>query len=325
MTAFFSRKPAAELRLFFTTDVHGSERCFRKFLNAAQVHKADVLVLGGDVTGKRIVPLVAERDGVHGTLDGRVHVLKDEASVAEFERSAADQGLYAWHTNADGVSMLNEDPEAVEKVFLQLAGERLSRWLALAAERLDPSKVRLFINLGNDDPFELNHIIETSQFVYPEGRLVELDGRRAMASVGFANLTPWHCARDVSEDELARRIREAVESGSLDRRQLVMNLHCPPFNSGLDTAALLDGDLNPVMQAGQPELGPVGSTAVREAIERYQPILSLHGHIHESRGVAKINRTVAINPGSEYPEGILRGTLITFDREGLAGYVLTSG
>ena len=325
MTAFFSRKPAAELRLFFTTDIHGSERCFRKFLNAAQVHRADVLVLGGDVAGKRIVPLVAERDGLHGTLDGRSQVLRNEASVAEFERTAADQGLYVWHTDANGVSRLTESPEAVEGVFLQLASERLSRWLELAGERLDPSKVRLFINLGNDDPFELNPILESSQFVYPEGRLVDLDGRRAMASVGFANLTPWHCARDVPEEELARRILEAVGSADLDGRQLVLNLHCPPYNSGLDTAALLDGDLNPVMQAGQPVLGPVGSTAVREAIERYQPILSLHGHIHESRGVAKINRTVAINPGSEYPEGILRGALLTFDSKGLASYVLTSG
>lgn len=325
MRGFAWRKPKAELRLFFTTDIHGSERCFRKFLNAARTYKADVLILGGDVAGKRIVPLVEEGDGFHGTLDGRDHLMKDEAALAEFERVAADQGQYAWRTTPSGVATLSESPQAVENVFVPLASDRLARWLELAADRLDGTGVRLFLNLGNDDPFELDQVIESSPFVYPEGRLVELDRRRLMASVGFANLTPWHCARDVSEEELARRIDEAVGSPSEDGRQVVFNLHCPPYDSGLDTAALLDENLSPVMHAGQPVQGPVGSTAVRQAIERYQPILSLHGHIHESRGVSKIGHTMAINPGSEYPEGILRGALATFDQDGLASYVLTSG
>jgi Icc-related predicted phosphoesterase len=68
----------------------------------------------------------------------------------------------------------------------------------------------------------------------------------------------------------------------------------------------------------------VGSKAVRRAIETYQPILSLHGHIHESRGVATIGRTVCINPGSEYPDGVLRGAIVDFDRDGVKSYVLTS-
>ena len=44
------------LRIFFATDVHGSERCFRKFLAAATVYEAEVLLLGGDVAGKGLVP-----------------------------------------------------------------------------------------------------------------------------------------------------------------------------------------------------------------------------------------------------------------------------
>jgi len=55
---------------------------------------------------------------------------------------------------------------------------------------------------------------------------------------------------------------------------------------------------------------PVGSTAVRELIEEYQPPLSLHGHIHESRGKTRIGETIAINPGSVYSEGSLQGAVI---------------
>jgi Icc-related predicted phosphoesterase len=321
-----SRRPKAETKLFFTTDVHGSERCFRKFVNAARAYKADVLILGGDVTGKRVVPLVRDGDVHRGELDGVKRVMTSEDELVAFERSAADAGLYAWRTDAEGVARLEADPHAVEDVFLELASERLRHWLVLAQERLDGTGTRLFFNLGNDDPFELDPIVDDSPAaVFPEGRLVELDGRRAMASVGFANQTPWHCARDVPEDELAARIDAAVASGDLDGRQLVLNLHCPPFDTGLDTAAVLGDDLTPITQGGHVMLGPVGSTAVRGAIERHRPVLSLHGHIHESRGVANLGPTLAINPGTEYPEGILRGALVTLDADGVASYVLTSG
>jgi Icc-related predicted phosphoesterase len=322
----FSRKPRAETKLFFTTDVHGSERCFRKFLNGARAYKADVLILGGDVTGKRVVPLVRDGDVYRGELDGVQRVVSGEEQLAAFERSAADAGLYAWRTDSEGFARLEADERAVEEVFLELASERLRRWLALAQDRLDGTGTRLFFNLGNDDPFELDRIVDDAPAaVFPEGRLVELDDRRAMASVGFANQTPWHCARDIPEDELTARIDAAVTSGDLDGRQLVLNLHCPPYDTGLDTAALLDDDLTPVTQGGHVMLGPVGSTAVRGAIARYRPVLSLHGHIHESRGIANLGPTLAINPGTEYPEGILRGALVTLDADGVASYVLTSG
>jgi Icc-related predicted phosphoesterase len=322
----FARRPKAETKIFFTTDVHGSERCFRKFLNAARAYKADVLVLGGDVTGKRVVPLVNNGDSYRGTLDGSEHVLTTEEELAAFERRAADAGLYAWRTDEHGVAELEADEQAVETVFLQLASQRLRKWLELANERLDGTGTRLFFNLGNDDPFELDAIIDGSPAaVFPEGRLLELDERRVMASVGFANQTPWRCARDIPEDELAARIDAAIASGDRDGRQLVLNLHCPPYDSGLDTAAVLSDDLTPITQGGHVLLGPVGSTAVRAAIERYQPILSLHGHIHESRGIANIGPTLVINPGTEYPEGILRGALVTFHEDGVESYVLTSG
>jgi hypothetical protein len=106
----------------------------------------------------------------------------------------------------------------------------------------------------------------------------------------------------------------------------IFNLHVPPLRTPLDQAMLLDEEMRPVLRGGSPVIDGVGSSAVRSAIEAYQPLLSLHGHIHESRGTTKLGRTVAVNPGSEYSEGVLRGALITVsERKGLKGFQLVSG
>ena len=327
MSFLFRSKPKRELRLFFATDVHGSERCFMKFINAAKVYEADALVLGGDIAGKRVVPVVDMGNGRHrGALAGREMVLESIGDLSNFERAAADGGLYSYKTTSEEVSVLEADPRAVEVLFRRLARERLEKWLSVAEDRLKASSTKLYINCGNDDPFELDQLIQGSGFaIFPEGRLLDLDERRSMASCGFANLTPWRCERDVTEEELATRIDGPLSTWTAEGRQLVLNLHCPPHASGLDTCPLLKEDFSPVTEAGQPVLGPAGSTAVRAAIERYRPILSLHGHIHESRGVAKIGPTLAINPGSEYPDGVLRGALVDFDANGVKSYLLTSG
>lgn len=312
--------------LFFATDVHGSERCFRKFINAANVYGASILVLGGDITGKRITPLLpAPSGGFTADLDGRQVALSSEAELDAFVRAAADRGYYTFESSEEEVAALGADPAAVERVFVRLATERLTSWLKLAEERLDPERTRVYINCGNDDPFELDALIESSSPVcFPEGKLVELTDSWWMASVGYANVTPWQCIRDIPENELGERIDRAVANWTDEKGNLVLNLHCPPYNSGLDTAALLNEDLSPVTAAGTVVEGPCGSHAVRSAIDRLQPALSLHGHIHESRAVASLGRTIAINPGSEYPEGILRGVLVTLDAERVR-YVLTSG
>jgi Icc-related predicted phosphoesterase len=323
----FKRKSAGELlRVFFVTDVHGSDQCFVKFINAAAAYKAHVLILGGDITGKRVVPIMPNSNGGYvATMgSGEVHLSSGD-EIRGFEKEAANAGLYAFQATADDVSELESDPQAVERYFLSLARIRVEQWLALAQERLAGSGVRLIVNCGNDDPFDLDDMLRSSEIaVFPEGRTVEIDERRALVSVGFANQTPWQCPRDTTEEDLARRIREAVGSANGDR-ELLFNLHCPPYDSGLDMAPQLTEEMSTVMAGGQPVLAPAGSTAVRAAIEQYQPLVSLHGHIHEGRGVTKIGRTLVVNPGSEYPDGMLRGALIDFNDNGIKGYVLTSG
>jgi uncharacterized protein len=314
------------LRIFFATDVHGSDQCFVKFVNAAGAYKARVLILGGDITGKRVVPIIPVSGGDFVATMGAGEVrLSSDDEIRAFERESANAGLYAFRATADDVAELESDPKAVERYFLRLARVRLERWLALAEERLAGSEVRLIVNCGNDDPFELDELVRGSGLaVFPEGRTIEIDERRALVSVGFANQTPWHCPRDTTEDDLARRIDDAVAGANGDR-ELIFNFHCPPYDSGLDMAPQLTDDMSTVMEGGQPLVVPVGSTAVRAAIEERQPLLSLHGHIHEGRGAVRIGRTVAVNPGSEYPDGVLRGALVDLDAKGIKGYVLTSG
>lgn len=321
------KKGGKESRLFFATDLHGSDRCFRKFLNAAKVYEAQTLVVGGDIAGKRLVPIV---DGGNGARTaqwaGREQTLDSPAAVDEFKTTVANAGLYGFETTRDEVEAMDADPALVEQRFLGLAQQRLREWVALADERLGDAGVNLIVNCGNDDPFELDEILDGAASVsFAEGRVVPIDERRALVSVGFANITPWHCVRDIEEEALSARIADAVEpwreSGA---EHLVLNLHPPPYDTPIDQAPMLDDDLRPVTEGGQMVITSVGSRAVRHAIETYEPILSLHGHIHESRGVAQIGRTICINPGSEYPDGVLRGAIVDFDAGGVKGYVLTS-
>src|SRR6185312_3306089 len=93
--------------------------------------------------------------------------------------------------------------------------------------------------------------------------------------------------------------------------------HVPPYDSGLDTAPVLDVNLRPTVSAGDVLRGPVGSHAVRRVIEEFQPLLSVHGHVHESGGERRIGDTVSINPGSEANAGILRGYLVDIGDAGI--------
>ncbi|MFH8619605.1 hypothetical protein ACH4E8_31655 [Streptomyces sp. NPDC017979] len=314
-------------RLYFATDLRAADRCFTKFLSAASTYDAQVLVLGGNLTGTKMAPVVRQRAGVwRAALDGVPVELRTEREVARFERWAAAVGAYAFRTDQDELAALDDDPAAVDALFLRLATERLGRWLDLAADRLPKDRVRLLVCAGNDDPTVLDALIDDSPAaLLTEGRAVELDERRVLVGVGYSNATPWQCERDLSEEELAQRLATALDGVDRAGAQLVLHTHCPPYDSELDSTVALDGELRPRTEAGQEIVAPSGSTAVREAVERYGPVLSLHGRALDSRGYVRLGRTLAVNPGSEYSDGILRGVLVDFDHDGVAHHLLTSG
>jgi uncharacterized protein len=311
--------------LYYVSDVHGSDRCFRKFLNAAKFYRVDTLVMGGDILGKAIVFLEEARPGVYTTEElGRQLTFTGEAEIQAFEKKARDQGLYPYRCS-QGEPQVLRDTGRIGPLFEQLMKERLVEWVALADERLAGAGVCCYVMGGNDDPPSVLEALEGTRIVCnPEEYVVQLDEDSEMISCGWSNPTPWHTPRECSEEELGKRI-DTLMARVKRPDALVMNLHVPPFQSGLDDAPELDATLKVQTSMGQTRFKPVGSTAVRAAIERYQPLLGLHGHVHEAHASAKIGRTVCINPGSDFSEGILHGALVTLNKGKLKGYQMVSG
>jgi Icc-related predicted phosphoesterase len=314
------------VRLFYATDVHGSDRCFTKFVNAGKFYGVDAVVLGGDITGKAIVPLTATGEGRRqGRFLGEELVVDEGAPLEELEKKIANTGYYAWRCESDEEEALRGDAAGLERLFVRLIMERLQRWLALADERLRPEGIACYVNAGNDDPAEIDAVFEdTGWTCFLEGRVVDLPDGTEMASCGFANRTPWNCPRDVEEDELARRYENAI-AGLREPEQAIFNFHCPPYDTGIDSGPRLNEEYRVRSGAGGVDMHPVGSTACRAAIERHQPLLGLHGHLHESRGTYKLGRTLCLNPGSEYTEGVLRGSLIEIRKGKVKSQQFTAG
>jgi Icc-related predicted phosphoesterase len=300
------------MRIFYASDVHGSNRCFKKFLNAGRFYDCEAIVLGGDITGKAIVPFVEVSPGeVRVTFLGKDHVLRSEEEIRALEERVGDTGYYPHRCSRDEADALAGDGSRLHALFVEKIVGRVDEWMALADERLNGDRrLPCLVNAGNDDPPEIDDVIEAASRVqFLEGRVVELPGRLELASCGFANITPWHCPRDVEEDELGQRL-EAVASGVSAPEWSIFNFHCPPYDTQIDQGPVLGEDMRMRSTAGGVEMHPVGSTACRAVIERYQPLLGFHGHLHESRGTFKLGRTVCINPGSEYSEGVLRGAIV---------------
>jgi len=316
-------KRTRALRIYFATDLHGSDVCFRKFLAAAKVYEADVLILGGDFAGKGLVPVL----GQDGSLTARVHGESVTVPAAEWDRLASEvnrAGFYPVRMEAGEVAVLNDDPAALDRLFRREIAAQMQRWCDLAAERLDPA-VRCIITPGNDDPVDADAVLAAHPRVEcPELELCDL-GPVTMASLGVVPTTPWDTERECTEDELGKQLSEMLDQVP-EGRNCILNVHCPPYASGLDDAPELDATLKPVIRGGRPSIVPVGSHAVREAIRRYQPVVGLHGHIHESRGAQKIGRTLCVNPGSDYSSGVLRGAVVDIAEDGTClDFLLTTG
>jgi Icc-related predicted phosphoesterase len=309
-------------KVFFATDLHGSEMCWRKFLNAARFYDADVLICGGDMTGKAIVPIVQEDGHFTVTLGGESQAVEAE-QVPDVEAQIRRKGYYPLRMSVERLRELDSDPVKRAECFQQVMLDGVDRWMGMAAEKLRGTGIRIFVCPGNDDEMEVDDVIHRSDVVeLGEGHVVEIGGFQ-MISTGWSNPTPWKTHREESEEQLGQRI-EAMAKLVPDPSKAIFNLHCPPYKSGLDEAPAIDADLK-LLHGGR-ALRPVGSTAVREAIERHQPLLSLHGHIHESKGAVKIGKTLSINPGSSYEEGMLMGALVQLDpKKGIKSYQLVAG
>lgn len=313
-------------RIFFVTDVHGSDRCFRKFINAGKFYSANVLVLGGDITGKMIVLLVKQPGNMwRYDFGGETHVLKSQGEVDAAVKSIKDSGCYPYVAEASEAAELSSNPDMVDGLFKRLMTEGVEEWMKLAAERLEGTGIKCYVSPGNDDYLDIDRVLNSADYVVnPEQRVVEIDGSHEMITLGSSNRTPWNSPREVDEDVLAKKIDSMAEQVA-DAGKAIWNIHVPPIDTLLDQAPKLDGNLKPVFSSGHVLMASAGSIAVRRSIEEYQPLLGMHGHIHESKGVIKIGRTPCFNPGSEYGSGTLCGLLCDIEEDAVKSYVFTSG
>lgn len=313
------------VRAFYASDIHGSERLWRKFINSAKFYKVQVLIMGGDLAGKAVIPIV-ERDGGYIVTDIAGEQRFTEEDLPGLERRIRDLGQYPYRMTDDQLDAVSGDQSAIDDLFRSAMADTLRSWLELAEERLAGTGTQLYVMLGNDDEPSLKEVLAASPIALDcEDRIVDLGENVQMLSYGYANPTPWHSPRELPEDELDRRI-ELLAGRLDDPGRSIFNLHVPPIGTPIDVAPVVDENLSAVVVGGNIQMGHAGSHAVRHLIEKYQPLIALHGHIHESRGTAKIGKTVCINPGSEYGEGVLHGALFELDRKkGLKRYQLTSG
>lgn len=325
--SLFSRRSTPELSIFFATDIHGSEICFKKFLGAGDFYKTDISILGGDMTGKMVLPLVRHADGGYeATVSGQRIVVGDDAEADALEAKIRDSGFYPYRTTPDEMATLANDPERVDQIFQREMETMLRRWGDLADAKLKGTDRVIYVAPGNDDPFLIDDVIRTiPRFRLVENEVVELPGGYEMLSTGFSNRTPWKTHREVEEDELREKI-DKLAAQLIDMTRAVFNIHVPPYNSTIDEGPDIDPESwDQKTSMGRAMTKPVGSHAVRAALTDHQPLLALHGHIHESRGVARIGRTMAINPGSDYGDGVLRGCIVLLKGDRVAGHQLTSG
>ncbi len=312
------------MKIFFATDIHGSETCWRKFLNAAAFYKADLVILGGDVTGKVMIPIVAHTGYWQVTVRGESIKMETQEELAAIQTQIRNRGSYPAIVTPDELQVLSETEGEVDRRFSVEMMHSLDRWLDMADGKLKGGEIGCILNGGNDDIFEIDELIESSPCVtFAEGKILDLDGF-SLISMGWTNPTPWDTFREAPEDELAAKI-EAVATQVPDMGRAIFNFHAPPYGTGLDEAPALDENLRPMH--GGAVMKPVGSTAVRDSINKHQPLLSVHGHIHESRGIKKMGRTLAMNPGSVYGDGVLQGALIDLDlkKAKVRRYLLVNG
>jgi len=316
----------ANTRIFFTSDVHGSEVCFLKFLNAGKFYQANVLILGGDITGKMIVPLVDQGDGTSvADFLGTREVIKTPEDRQGLEKRIRNSGYYPYSTSLGEFEKLQADKHLVDELFSKVMAASVKRWVGIAEERLKGTNIKCYISPGNDDRFDIDEVLRgSSAVIYPEEEVVMIDEHHEMITSGWCSTTPWNSPREVPEAELIKKFQPMIDKVQ-HMENAIFNIHNPPFETPLDLAPELDANLKPVIKGGAISMIHVGSPTVRDMIQKFQPLLGIHGHIHESRGFVKVGRTLCINPGSEYGEGILRGAIINLDQKGVKNYMLTQG
>jgi len=321
-----NRGADAEIKIFFASDLHGSNVCFKKFINSAQFYGADVLVLGGDLTGKAVIPIAEQEDGTFAAFQhGQSIRLKSGAELDEFVKRQGNMGFYPAVMPEAEYQRLKSDEQAQAALFKKLVLERVREWAEWAAEKLKGCEVPFVAIPGNDDFEEIDDILTKAPRIdFHEMQVCEFKGGYQMLYCGGSTPTPWDTEREYTEEQYVERFAELLPQVK-DMSRCIFNVHVPPYGTALDACPKLDSNLQVVYEMGLPAQIHAGCKTLGEIIKEHQPLLGLHGHIHEGRAKINIGATVCINPGSVYPEGILQGAMITLSDGKVTQVSLTQG
>src|SRR3954471_5939486 len=211
-TVFRRRQKESIIRLFYAGDVHGSRVCWKKFVNAAAHYPADALVMGGDLTGKALVPILRAGDGSYGArVVGEQRIARTAEELDQMQQAISSNGMYPLIVDEDEARRLGEDPARREEAFEKALLDELRLWVELADERLSGTDTRVYVIPGNDDPWAIDEVLAGGSAVVPCDERLEMVGPHEMVSLGYSNRTPWETPRELDEEEIYVRLRRLAD------------------------------------------------------------------------------------------------------------------
>ncbi len=318
-----------DLRIFFAADLHGSELAMNKLINAARFYGVKNIVVGGDLTGKVLVPIIKDGDRYELELFGEHRRIR-ERDLEDVEHEIRVNGEYYKVMDRREYEDSKDDKRAIKRIFVEEMTASLKAFMEKAEERLKPLGAHVYLMAGNDDYEEVADYVDKGRYstiTDIDSRITDIGGYQFLG-YGYSNKTPWDSPRERSEEVMLKDLDRMAKR--TEPKRAVFVIHSPPYNTKIDRAPELTRDKRQKVSAGYMATKAVGSTATREIIERYGPIAGLHGHIHEAAGMdyikAKSGAEVPVfNPGSEYSAGVLNGVIIDFEDGRVSRYNFTKG
>lgn len=314
-----------EYKIFSVSEIHGSELCYRKVLKLAICdERPDVLVLYGNITGNKVIPISKAKRNNNGIIreckyEGKEYFFKDEEQVNMFISFLAAKGDYGYKCTNVQHERFNHNLTERNKIIRKLKVKRIKYWVKMADATLIDNHSQIIIIPGTDDPFEIDAIFEKSK------KLKLLNNKHTKLNhditvVGFANsafnqkkgipeqLKFKQLYRNIDDDDILKEFDkiEGLFDAVDDFDNSIFYIPFPPKNTNLDN--LSNG-----------KKYSIGSQGVREIIERYKPRYSFHSFIIENC-VDRIGDTDLINPGSEYYSGKLIFDVIVFNGYGFSNF-----
>jgi len=316
--------------IFFVADLHGSEPVLNKVINSAKFYGVDTIVIGGDITGKLLIPIVDIGGGRYSLELYGVPKTIEAKELEETQKKIRGTGSYWTLVSRSEYDAMVANPAEVKRHFLEKMLEHLESVYKKAEDRLKANGVKLYIIPGNDDYVEVADFLKSRSsdvVINFEEQIVEL-GEYQLVGYGKSNPTPWHTPRETADATVGQELRRLTAKADPARSLLIA--HAPPVNTTIDKAPRLTADMKQVLSGGHMEMVSVGSAEVRKVIEEFEPVAAFHGHIHESPGVDTVigqhgKKVPVMNPGSLYSTGVLQGIIVQLSNGKVKGYNFTTG